>query len=258
MPDGTTAPSRARRAGRPRHPLLTIEGIVDAALQVLARHGTEGLTMSRIAGLLEVTPAALYNHVESKDEILLHVQDRLMDQVDVSGLGREPWPDALRRWARSYRDVMAANPGLIEHIALMPIRGAERTTAMYERLARALAELGWRRRSIVPAIVALESFIFGSALDANSPDDIFELDEDADAPAFAAATAAHFGERAPGEAAEVSFIVGLDALLGSLAERAGVAWPAESPRFIPTSAAEAEELGIPFPGGPATAQRPAG
>ena len=100
MPDGTPAPSRARRAGRPRSPVLTIEGIVDAALRVLSRHGAEGLTMSRIAGLLEVTPAALYNHVDSKDEILLHVQDRLMDQVDVSGLGLEPWPDALRRWAR--------------------------------------------------------------------------------------------------------------------------------------------------------------
>lgn len=214
-----------RTAGRPRVPLLTIEGIVDAALAIVTEKGVGALTMAGLARSLGVTPAALYNHVASKDEILLHVQDRLMAAVDTSGFGAEPWPEAIRRWARSYRAVMASQPALVHAIAMMPIRGAELTTRMYEELAAGLAAVGWRRRSIVPAIVALESFIFGSAYDANAPETIFDLDSDDEAPVFAEANRAHLAERAPGEAADVAFEVGLDALLSSLGEWAGVAWP---------------------------------
>lgn len=204
--------------------------IVDRALEIVTAEGLESLTMSRLAGALEVTPAALYNHVSSKDAILREVQDRLMSALDLAGFDEDPWPVAIRRWAVSYRDIMASQPGLISLIALMPINGATRTTAMYERVATALKSYGWPIASIVPTIVALESFVFGSAYDALAPADIFKLEADDEAPVFTAANRAQLEASAHRSPAEIAFHAGLDALLEGFAKRTGVAWPEGLPQ----------------------------
>ena len=141
-----------RRVGRPSKRILSMRLIVDRALEIVTDEGLDSLTMSRLAGALEVTPAALYNHVSSKDEILREVQDRIMGQLDLAGFDEDPWPVALRRWAVSYRNTMAAQPDLIALIALMPINGARATTVMYERVATALSSYGWPKESIVPTL----------------------------------------------------------------------------------------------------------
>ncbi len=215
-----------RRVGRPSKRILSMRLIVDRALEIVTDEGLDSLTMSRLAGALEVTPAALYNHVSSKDEILREVQDRIMGQLDLAGFDEDPWPVALRRWAVSYRNIMAAQPDLIALIALMPINGARATTVMYERVATALSSYGWPKESIVPTIVALESFVFGSAYDALAPANIFELEADADAPVFTAANRAQLEAEPDRSAAEIAFHTGLDALLEGFTKRMGVPWPA--------------------------------
>ncbi len=172
--------------------------------------------MSGLARTLKVAPSALYNHVTSKQEVLTWLQDHVMTMVDVSGFAAEPWDAAMRRWAWSYRDVFARHAPLVPLVAVLPVTGSPETLKMYEVVAVGLAAAGVPQETIVPAIVAVESFIFGSALDANAPADIFETGDLADSsPTFTAAVRSQDRSGA-GEPGDVAFRLGLEALLAAL------------------------------------------
>lgn len=213
---------RRRSAGRPVKSVLSQARITAAALEVIGAGGYGALTMSALARRLEVAPSALYNHVESKQEVLRWLQDYVMSSVDTSGFAGLPWDEALRAWARSYRDVFARHTPLIPVIAVLQVSGAPRTLAMYEAVTEGLQRAGWPPAQIVPAIVALESFIYGSAYDAVAPQDIFDTGElAADSPYFTAAVELQPG-RVAGRAADTAFEAGLDVLVSGLAGRAGL------------------------------------
>lgn len=218
-PTGGAAPSAEsasrRKAGRPKGELLNRSKISEGALRLVADRGYDALTMSALAKALGVSASALYNHVASKQEVLQLVQDRVMDDVDCSGFADMPLQDAVRQWASSYRDVFARHAPLVPVIAVLPVSGSPRTLRMYEEVAAGFARAGWDQSRIIPAIVSLESFIFGSALDAVAPKDIFDVGPLADgAPAFSAAVDS---QRATGnDAAQDAFDYGLDALLRGL------------------------------------------
>ena len=208
-----------RRAGRPSTKVLSRQAITDAALDVIEQGGYDAFTVAKLARALGVAPSALYNHVSSKQDVLLWVQEDLMTKVDVSGFGAEPWAVATRRWALSYRDVFARHAPLVPVIAVMPVAGAPRTLAVYEAVAAGFAEAGWPIDTIVPVVVALESFIFGSALDANAPADIFDTaDLAGDSPVFTAAIDAFAGSGGH-YTPDAGFDAGLDAMIAGLEAR---------------------------------------
>jgi AcrR family transcriptional regulator len=211
------APS-SRRAGRPPRRVLSRELITRAALQLLEDAGYDRFTMAGLARALEVAPSALYNHVESKRDVLLWVQDHLMGFVDAGDFGRLAWDEALRAWAWSYRDVFALHAPLIPVIAVMPVGGATDTLRMYEDVARGLIDGGWPEDRVVPTIVAVESFIYGSAMDVSAPDDIFDAGSLAeDFPVF---TAAVRSSRSAGHRSQVddAFGSGLTAMITGMRE----------------------------------------
>ncbi|MGA7204556.1 MAG: TetR/AcrR family transcriptional regulator [Specibacter sp.] len=206
-----------RRAGRPPHALLGHAQITKAALKLVTRDGYKALTMSGLAKALNVAPSALYNHVESKQDVLLLVQDAIMERVDVSAFGTRPWDEAVRLWAHSYRDVFSAHVPLIPVIALLPVTNAPQTITMYEAVTKGFVQAGWPQGHIINAIVALESFIFGSAYDVNAPHDIFAPGElAAQAPNFTAAVEHRRSPAGQGDA-NAAFSLGLDAMISGLA-----------------------------------------
>jgi AcrR family transcriptional regulator len=71
---------------------LSRERIVEAAVTLLDEHGTDGLTMRRLAQQLDVTPTALYWHVKTKDDVLDLTLDRIFDDVRL----RSPLPIGAR------------------------------------------------------------------------------------------------------------------------------------------------------------------
>jgi AcrR family transcriptional regulator len=191
--------------------------ITAAALELVAQKGYDGLTMTALAKHLEVAPSALYNHVASKRDVLLLVEDHLTSLVDVSAFGTAPWEDATRTWAWSYRNVFAEHTPLIPVIAVLPVTDALQTLSMYETVSKGFLDAGFPEERIVSAIVALESFIFGSAYDVTAPGDIFEPGSMADAnPHFTAAVRASIGE-GPALPADTAFALGLDALIAGFA-----------------------------------------
>ncbi|MFJ4170545.1 TetR/AcrR family transcriptional regulator [Paenarthrobacter sp. NPDC089714] len=215
MPAPEPAPSATsrRRAGRPTAAVLDQDGITTAALTLISSKGYDGLTMAALARSLGVAPSALYNHVSSKDDVLLLLEDHLAAMVDVSAFGVEPWDVAVRRWAWSYRDVFSEHTPLIPVIAVLPVANAPKTLAMYEAVTAGFRDAGFPEERIISAIVALEAFVFGAAYDVTAPEDIFDAGNLADqVPNFTSAVDRLAMERHE-RPTDVAFNLGLEALI---------------------------------------------
>ncbi|POH59368.1 TetR/AcrR family transcriptional regulator [Arthrobacter glacialis] len=224
MEPAQRAVQERRRAGRPSQAVLSSARITKAALKLVSHSGYKGLTMAALAKSLNVAPSALYNHVHSKQDVLLLVEDHLMGRVDVSAFTDRPWVEAVSIWAHSYRNVFAAHLPLIPVIALLPVTNAPKTITMYEAVTNGFLAAGWPPSAIIDAIVALESFIYGSAYDANAPGNIFDTGTMAPAvPNFSAAVARRglkSAETAGATArndADAAFELGLAAMVAGLA-----------------------------------------
>lgn len=215
MPEPTPAPSATsrRRAGRPTAAVLDQDGITTAALKLISSKGYDGLTMAALARTLGVAPSALYNHVSSKDDVLVLLEDHLAAMVDVSAFGIEPWEEAVRKWAWSYRDVFSEHTPLIPIIAVLPVANAPKTLSMYEAVTAGFRDAGFPEEKIISAIVAIEAFVFGAAYDVTAPEDIFDAGTLADqVPNFTAAVdrlALEQHERPT----DIAFSLGLEALI---------------------------------------------
>lgn len=177
----------SRSKGRPIKVLVTREKIASAALKIVERKGLESLSMSAVARSMQVSTAALYNHISNKEELLALVQDDIIAKVDLSALelvleGEVSPYEGLRHWAWSYRDILAANIPLIRVITELPLQGSPQTTAMYELLVQVIALAGVPENAVIKRLVALESFVFGSAYDVHAPMDIFEAPGGSDSP----------------------------------------------------------------------------
>ncbi|MDP5226608.1 MULTISPECIES: TetR/AcrR family transcriptional regulator C-terminal domain-containing protein [Arthrobacter] len=216
-----------RKAGRPTRSVLDRGLIIRTAFDVLKRTGPDDFTMAALAQELGVKTPALYHHVGNKNQVLSSMRELITASVDSSGFSRLSWPDATRLWARSYRTAFAAHPHVIALFATTPVTGANPTLTMYEAVTRGFLAEGWPEELAVSAIVSLENFILGSALDAVAPADIFDPgDFTPEVPSFARALDARrdfLGTPGPsayaGTAADQAFELGLDALLHGLQHR---------------------------------------
>ncbi len=208
--------SPRRKVGRPAAAVLDQARITAASLKLVGDSGYEGFTMAALARSLNVAPSALYNHVSSKRDVLVLIQDHLTSFVQVAAFESEPWDGAVRDWAWSYRDVFSRHTPLIPVIAVLPVADAPKTLAMYESVSAGFSRAGFPQERIIPAIVALESFIFGSAYDVTAPADIFDSGSmAASTPNFSAAVEC-LALGGFENQADVAFSLGLEALIAGL------------------------------------------
>jgi AcrR family transcriptional regulator len=106
LPEPPTPPQRRPRQSRQRG--LNRDAIVAAALAVVDEHGLEAATLRRVAEELGVSAASLYDYVDSKDELVDLMLDRVLGEVDLSDMpdGR-PWQEQVKDQIRRTRVVFA-------------------------------------------------------------------------------------------------------------------------------------------------------
>ena len=114
MPRFSRARAIAVRAGR-----LNADAVVDAALDLIARSGLEGLSMRALGQALGVEAMSLYHWFPAKERLLDAIADRLIAEVELPPLPATS--DAWRRWmtqvARAYRRMGLAHPRAFPLIA---------------------------------------------------------------------------------------------------------------------------------------------
>lgn len=166
----TTVPEVHRSAGRPRTAVLSRERILAAAFELADVRGGD-FTLAALARELGVRPSALHHYFGGKDELIAGMRGQLTTRVGDHGFAHRPWHEAIVSWARAYRATFGAHPGIIAALATLPVDDEPESIVDYERIAAAMQRDGYPEHRIVPAIVSIESFVIGSALDSLAPDD---------------------------------------------------------------------------------------
>jgi AcrR family transcriptional regulator len=109
------------RKRRPRGS-LSPELILDAAEAIAHEQGFDALSMRGVAGRLDATPMALYNHFKTKDELV----DGLLDRVLQRFSPPEPtddWVADLGRFARAHRRLLDDHPWAVATLVTRPNPG---------------------------------------------------------------------------------------------------------------------------------------
>jgi AcrR family transcriptional regulator len=80
---------------------LSVDRIVDVALDQMREHGYDAVSMRSIARALDTGPASLYAHVASREQLDQYVVDRIVNTITF----QEPDPE---RWDQQIKDLLLA------------------------------------------------------------------------------------------------------------------------------------------------------
>jgi AcrR family transcriptional regulator len=120
MPRKRATPSPARK--RRRYGSLSEAQILEAALAIVQREGTETVSMRSVAKSLGVSVMALYHHVPNKEALL----EKLWADV----LGRVPTPEAdPRRWEEQLTEYAVSGVLLLAPYPALLAYGLTRNTS---------------------------------------------------------------------------------------------------------------------------------
>ncbi|MDZ7674055.1 MAG: TetR/AcrR family transcriptional regulator C-terminal domain-containing protein [Acidimicrobiales bacterium] len=145
---------------RPRAGGLTVERVVDEALELVDEAGLGALTVRRLAARLETSSATLYRHVASVDELSVLVVDRVLGEVEIPDVG-DPARDRVVALAGELRRVLRRHPNVVPALPAAPLLGPNAMAGASAGL-EALLDTGLAAVVAVPGYLAMIDFVLGS------------------------------------------------------------------------------------------------
>ena len=139
------------------------DDLIEAALAAFIEHGYEATSVSRLAGLTNLSKAAFTYHFESKDALLDEIAAPLLDSLDEleeQHPTRPEWPGGVRALLGDYIDVLIRHADIVTWIdgdkAVLnhPALGT-RLTHSNEFMRRAIAGKSRSERAQVQAAAVL-------------------------------------------------------------------------------------------------------
>jgi AcrR family transcriptional regulator len=143
-------------------PRFTREELAQRALAIMDAHGTEALTMRRLAEELGMGTMALYRYFPSKNAVMDAAIDVAAPEVELPELGAAPWKEQLVDLARALFQAGLRHPSVARERFDRPLQspGAMRVT---DRAIALLLEAGLSKRDAVAAFKALLVLTLGAA-----------------------------------------------------------------------------------------------
>ena len=99
---------------------LSIERIVEAAIEIADAEGLAAVSMSRVAASLGFTTMSLYRYVTSKDDLILLMQEGSLVPPVPDDTVERTWRDGITAWVLAVRGAYRAHPWIVD----IPISGA--------------------------------------------------------------------------------------------------------------------------------------
>lgn len=141
---------------------LTLEAIVDAAEELVAAEGFEGLSMRKLAARCGVGAMTLYGYVPTKDDLLGALADRLLADLDLPGATDGDWAYRVAAVFHSVRRAFLTHPELVPIVATHRVDGLSAYRGA-EIIFGALREIGLDDGQLISAFSTLSSYTVGAA-----------------------------------------------------------------------------------------------
>ena len=152
---------------------LTIDEVVDRAIEIAQAEGERGLTMRGVADACEVTPMALYHHVANKEALLTAIVDRVVDDaIGDFGSGELDWRTDLIDFCSRYRRGFLDHPTAAQVYVRRPVI-SQTMARCTELLFAAFERAGLSGDQLAEATDALVLLLMGSiANDLTRPNEV--------------------------------------------------------------------------------------
>lgn len=121
--------------------------------------------MSDVAKALDVGPAALYNHVRNRDELLALVAARILEETEYDGFEPAPgasWQEWITAFARATRAAIVANPQLLQYVRLTSAPTGLRLDRI-EHLAAVMDDAGFSTVDVQRCVQHVYTLALGEA-----------------------------------------------------------------------------------------------
>ena len=117
-----TPPTPPRRGPRPT---LSVDRIVEAAIELADAEGIAAVSMARLGKALGVTPMALYRHIDGKDELLARLADSIATATPPIPPGTG-WRRGLELWMRAQIEMIVTRPWFLDLPVTIVLPGPNR------------------------------------------------------------------------------------------------------------------------------------
>ncbi|MFE9922395.1 TetR/AcrR family transcriptional regulator [Streptomyces sp. NPDC005774] len=152
-----------RRPSRGPKPGLTLERVVEAAVELADREGLGALSMRRIAAELGTGTMSLYRYVPGKAELLDLMLDRVQrTSEDPGDFGDGHWRSTLEVLGRATLALYRRHPWLLEVNQSRPILGPSALDGLEKVMSR-IRPMGLSDPELLSAITAIEGYVVGAA-----------------------------------------------------------------------------------------------
>ena len=145
--------------------------VVDAALRSIDLHGTQGLSMRKLAQDLDVEAMSLYRYVTGREDILEAVVTRLLDGVTAALDDQlaQTWQGYLQTLAHTVRTLALEHPRTFplvatRHPAAPWLRPPLRSLEVVEHFLTTLTGFGFTDDQVVGTYRSFSSFLLGHLL----------------------------------------------------------------------------------------------
>ncbi|NKY28604.1 hypothetical protein NG2371_05713 [Nocardia gamkensis] len=156
--DAVETPAR-RSPGRPRVPF---ERIVTTALRIIDEEGADALSMRTLAQRLETGTAVLYRAVANRAELIAHVVDSVLGEIEIDDTPAGDWQRACVTAAEAIFTVLHRHRGiaplLIEQVPIGP-----NSLVLRERVLATLLANGFPPESAALVYATLARYVAGFA-----------------------------------------------------------------------------------------------
>lgn len=158
--------SKGRKPTRGRPPkgasVLSRSNIVQAALEVIDAEGLDAVSLRSVARRLSVDATSLYNHIESKDDLLDAVTDHILATFDVPAR-TGVFADDLRNVARAFRTHAIRHPNATLLVLTRPTMSVG-SLAPLEAILALLVGVGCSPEQAVHLLRLMMAMMVGSVL----------------------------------------------------------------------------------------------
>lgn len=97
---------------RPAKAPLSVDAVVDAALEILQSEGLEAVSMRRVATALDTGPASLYVYVAGREGLLRALEDRITATIALEPPDPARWREQLHGLLARMHQTLVAHPGI--------------------------------------------------------------------------------------------------------------------------------------------------